>query len=1077
MSNGKRTNPFKGLKPYEESDKEDFRGREKETEELFLAVKTNFFTIVFGKSGIGKTSLLNAGLFPKLRDEDYLPIPVRVDYAKEAAPLLEQINQFIRKEIKNHQINLQEKNENEPAEPIAHGEPLLKYISRVRHFDDTYIRQLTPVLVFDQFEELFTLGKNHRDADDLIDQLSKMIEHQSSVSNNDKVVRIVISLREDFLGDFSDLKKKIDLKDPEEFRVIRLNGKQAREIITRGGAVKDEKFINDILHRFYPEDADFDKIISDEKLEIESIFLSLLCYQLYEKQAQDLTTLPGKDADKILEEFYDGVINKFPPKVEKFIENNLLSKGGFRTLYPLSKNYRLTEYISQLIEEKVLRKEHREGREYIEIIHDVLAPIIKEKRSRRTKKVTNWIISGFSFFLLGLIALTLFAFYQKNRADEQSKIAIEQYRNAHAYRLTYDALTEFPNENTRAIRIAEAAYEMGLPNPPLRTIQVLSKIGYSSLERPFYNTIFKHEGSIHTACFSPDGPKILTGAEDGTVTVWDREGKLLKKFNNHIERIMSAVFSPDGSRILTAYWDSNVKLWDLDGNCLANLNNHKRVVGSAVFSADGRLILTASWDGTAILWNRQGKPMLKLEHKAAVSSAVFSPDGSRVLTASWDKSAKLWDLEGNLLINLPHNKAVLSAVFSPDGQRILTVCQKDIAKIWDIKGNLLYDLKHVGEMNPAVFSLDGQQILTTSKNGTLRTWDKEGKLLLDLKLTELITSALFSPNGQQVLTVSKNGIARIWELANHILADLNKHKEVVESAVFSPDGKRILTASWDHTAKLWDLEKFQLSYLAEFKHSNSLSGAVFSPDGLRVLTASRDTTAKLWDLDGNPKKEFKHDGAVFSAVFSPEGQRILTACEDGTAKVWNLEGNVIIDLPKHAKGVSNAVFSPNGQQILTASEDGTAKLWDLEKGLLANLKHKKWVKSAVFSPDGNRILTASFDGTAKIWSLGGELIQNLENNSELNSALFSPDGHLIITASRDGTAKLWDLEGQLLADLNKHKEPVLSAVFSPNGHWILTTSSDCTVKLWLTPGAIYEWLKTAKIAQLSTGDREKLKIR
>jgi hypothetical protein len=645
MSNGKRTNPFKGLKPYEEADKKDFRGRKKETEELFLAVKMNFFTIVFGKSGIGKTSLLNAGLFPKLRDEDYLPIPVRLNYIQEAAPLLAQINQFIRNEIKNHQINLQENNENEPAEPIAHGEPLWKYFSRVRHFDDTYIRQLTPVLVFDQFEELFTLGINHRDKDDLIDQLFKMIEHQPSASNNDKVVRIVISLREDYLGDFSELKKKIDLKDPEEFRVIRLNGKQAREIITRGGAVKDEKFINDILHRFYPEDADFDEIIPDEKLEIESIFLSLLCYQLYERQEQDLTPLPEKGADKILEKFYDGVINKFPPKVEKFIENNLLSKGGFRTLYPLSKNYRLKIYITQLIEERVLRKEHREGREYVEIIHDVLTPIINEKRSRRTKKAINWIFSGLTFAVLGLIALVWFAFYQKNRADEQYKIAIEQYRNAHVYRLTYDALTEFPNENTRAIRIAEAAYEMGLPNPPLRTIQVLSKIGYSSLERPFYNTIFKHEGSIHTACFSPDGPKILTGAEDGTVTVWDREGKLLKKFNNHEKRIMSAVFSPDGSRILTAYWDSNVKLWDLDGNCLANLNNHKRVVRSAVFSPDGFQMLTASWDGTAILWNRQGKPMLKFEHKAAVSSAVFSPDGSRVLTASWDKSAKLWDLE------------------------------------------------------------------------------------------------------------------------------------------------------------------------------------------------------------------------------------------------------------------------------------------------------------------------------------------------------------------------------------------------------------------------------------------------
>jgi WD40 repeat protein len=136
------------------------------------------------------------------------------------------------------------------------------------------------------------------------------------------------------------------------------------------------------------------------------------------------------------------------------------------------------------------------------------------------------------------------------------------------------------------------------------------------------------------------------------------------------------------------------------------------------------------------------------------------------------------------------------------------------------------------------------------------------------------------------------------------------------------------------------------------------------------------------------------------------------------------------------------------------------------------------VSSAVFSPDGTRILTASYDGTAKLWNLEGKLLAELKkHNNVISRALFSADGQRIITASWDNTAKVWDLQGNLLADLNKHEHRVNSAVFSPDGRRILTVSGDGTTKVWFTPETIYEWLKEAKIQQLSEEDKEKLGIR
>jgi hypothetical protein len=145
----------------------------------------------------------------------------------------------------------------------------------------------------------------------------------------------------------------------------------------------------------------------------------------------------------------------------------------------------------------------------------------------------------------------------------------------------------------------------------------------------------------------------------------------------HKDRVFSASFSPDGKRVLTASWDNTARVWDAaTGALIGNPMQHELSVDSLAFSLDGTRVVTASGH-TAQVWDAAtGAPIGKpLQHEDAVWSAAFSPDGNRVVTASGNPfaagAAQVWDAATGARMGEPlqHERQVLSASFSPDGGR------------------------------------------------------------------------------------------------------------------------------------------------------------------------------------------------------------------------------------------------------------------------------------------------------------------------------------------------------------------------------------------------------------------------
>jgi WD40 repeat protein len=458
---------------------------------------------------------------------------------------------------------------------------------------------------------------------------------------------------------------------------------------------------------------------------------------------------------------------------------------------------------------------------------------------------------------------------------------------------------------------------------------------------------------------------------------------------------------------------------------------------------------------------------IPLRHDDEVLSACFSPDSTRVVTASQDKTAQVWDASTGQPIGDPmrHDGPVNSASFSPDGRQVVTASSDGTARLWDSStGQPIGEpMHHDDEVYSASFSSDGTRIVTASADKTARLWDAHtGKPIGEpLHLESCVNSASFSPDGTRVITAcgakgDTEFYAQIWDArAGRPMGEPMRHEAAVVSASFSPDGTLVVTASSDGTARLWNARTGQPKG-APLRHDDEVLSAAFSPDGTRVVTASQDKTARLWDVrTSQPIGEpMRHDFEVNSARFSPDGTRVVTASWDKTTRLWDAHTGLPIGEPMLQEGsVNSASFSPDGTRIVTASDDYTARIWDAHtcQPLPLTLRHAAAVDSARFSPDGTRVVTASFDNTARLWDAhtGLPLGAPMRHDAPVISASFSPDGTRAVTASQDKTAHLWDAStGQPLGDPMRHEGVVISASFSPDGARVVTASQDKTARLW-----------------------------
>jgi WD40 repeat protein len=554
------------------------------------------------------------------------------------------------------------------------------------------------------------------------------------------------------------------------------------------------------------------------------------------------------------------------------------------------------------------------------------------------------------------------------------------------------------------------------------------------IERASLTKIWQTGGQVQGVAFHPNGKQLVSGSDDHTIRLWDaKTGQPIgRPWKGHSDRVTSVVFSPDGTRVVSASDDRTLRLWDArSGESIGDpWKGHEDTVISAVFSPDGTRVVSASVDHSVRLWDaRSGRPIGNpwKRHTDGVMSVAFSPDGTRVVSGSADHTIRLWDSRSGQPIGGPwkgHTDSVLSVMFSPDGTRVVTGSADHTIRLWD--------------------SRSGQGISGPWKGHTRPVW-----------------SVAFDPSGTRVVSGSADQTVRLWEASGQPLGTPWKgHNRVIWSVAFSPDGTQVVSASADQTVRLWNAESRQ-QFGAPLKgHTDTVQSVAFSPDGKRVVSGSDDRTVRLWDAQsGQPIGTFTgHERSVWSVAFSPDGTRVVSGSDDRTLRLWDAQSGQPVGTPwvGHTQGVQSVAFSPDGTQVVSGGDDHRLILWDVQSSQSLGPPwemQSRSILSVAFSPDGTRVVSGGADQTLRLWNtrsgkpIGGAW---MGHTGTVASVAFSPDGTRVVSGSADQTLRLWDAQSgkPIGGPWLGHAAAVWSVAFSPDGTRVVSGSDDRTLRLW-----------------------------
>lgn len=988
--------PFKGLAAFADSELDAlfFFGRERERDVIVANMLATRLTVLYGESGVGKSSLLAAAVVPALRD-------------------------------------------------AAGGAPVVlrdTWSGELEHLPSRFERDEEGYLLLDQFEEYFLYHD-----EELLHDLPELLATTR--------VNVLIALREDTLARLDAFKAAIPGVFANQLRLEHLDVEQARRAIL-GPLARWKELTGEHVDA---EPSLVEAVVDDVVVgggHVEAPYLQLVLERVWEAEREAgswllrRSTLDGLGgAASIVRDQFRGALEELPADeqdVAAAMLEHLVTPTGTKiahraadlSQYAGVEEPTLRRVLDRLTRERIVHSV--DGSDRYEIFHDVLAEpvsawrlerrVVAERAAAQRRQRRLYAVFGIALVALLIVAgLAVWALRERGSAQRQA-------HHARARELEATALQQLTIDPRHSLLLALAAAKL---EPSRSAEDVLRQAALADRLR----LVRREPGAVSGVAVSPSGRTIAAAVPGLGIRLRDATtGRFLRTLPAHA--VSSVAFSADGRDVIAAAVNGSATRWDAR-------------TGRPIPSAH-RLVAARLPFGGFVLVRARGallRALPRAEHVVAVRGGSLI--AASITYSNGRKRPWVFARDGRRLQVL-QQIGIHDLAFSPDG-RLFAAARPRATIVWDTETwrpvHTLLDAKQSADA--IAFSPDGKFLATGGADSGVRVWNAATgeRTFFLFAHTNPVVSMAWSPDSSVLATGSADQTIRIWRVqttvgSGSLAATLPGDTNTVDALAFTPDGTDLVSGSADRSVRVWLATPDEELRLLGSAPGEAV-GARWAGDTIAAAWSSG--VVKLWDARTRRRTEVFTSGGIgyTQLAVSRDGTVVAVGRNDGGVDVWRNHASVPDVASLQSRIVAVAV-TPRGDQTAAADAQGDVEVWTTRSGSV------RWrgapqatVSSLAFSPDGSVLAVSGGEGTLLLAAKDGRPLHELTHEGGDARAVFSPNGRYVATAGLDGDGRLWFTRtGNLFRVLKGHLGVVNDVAFSRNSRLVATAGSDADVRVW-----------------------------